>query len=287
MTFFVKLKWAAQDRKLFRAVRSCTGSWSTKHAAVKDLRDRLLDLQNYRCVYCQAPIEADENGYREIEHILPKSSTKGCTLASGSNNNVKKRRSTLGYPQFVYEPRNLALCCKQCNTAKGSYDPLRDRGCIRPLLKYPKASDIAWYHPHYQLYTDHIDLDENFIFSAVSPEGERVISECGLSDPKVLEKKFLVRARVRTKQTKSLEHAVGYLVASVDALTFSAEHAVQALAEHFKITPAEARAIFTLFRTAKSAVDCEKARNACIAMDRRLQRRNASSGTVAAALRRI
>jgi len=287
MSFFVKLQWEVQDRKIFRAIRLCTGEWSTTHQAVMNLRDRLLELQNSRCVYCQSIIEVNENGYRELEHVLPKKESKGCTIAKGTSNDFKKRRSTLGYPEFTYEPRNLAISCKQCNTKKGTYDPLRDRSAKRPLVKYPGVKEIEWFHPHYQKYSEHILLDENFLFAEVTPEGGRVIEVCGLADPKVLEKKFLYRARARTKQMRSLTDAVEYLMLSVRALTFSSTHAIQAISDHFKIDFADAQVIFQLFQNAQTAADREKAMNACLVIERRLSRAKTSVVAVASSLRKI
>lgn len=287
MTFYVKLVWKIEDRKIFTRIRQCKGNWSTAHAAVVSLRDRLLTLQNNRCAYCQAGIEADENGYREIEHILPKSNSHACTAKSGTCNLYSSRRNTLGYAEFCFEPRNLVLTCKQCNTRKGSFDPLRDRSCARPLKKFPSPSKVEWFNPHFHKYTDHIVLNRNFIFSAASPEGGSVIKECGLDDPEVLEKKFQFRARSRASHSHNLENAIRYLSASVAAFEFSRDHALTAMQIEFGVNRADAELLFDLCRESFSTTEYEKLKNALASVERRIQRYGKSARAAAASIMRI
>ncbi|MGC5802329.1 HNH endonuclease domain-containing protein [Ralstonia pseudosolanacearum] len=269
MSLFEKIQWQSSDKALLASVRACMGAWSTKHQAVQKLRTRLLNLQNWRCVYCQVPIEADENGHREVEHVLPKSASKGCTKKKGTSNNEVDRRSTLGYMPFTYEPKNLAVCCKQCNTYKGSYDPLKDRSQVRPLTKYPGASGLLWLHPQLVRYSAHIDVDENFIFKGRTPGGRRVIRVCGLDRADVLERKFLARARTRARSMDSVKKTVEYLLASVAARAFGPDHAVASLMERYSVTMVEANNLFSLVSSANTAAKIEKANMACLAIEGR------------------
>lgn len=243
MSRFSTIKFTRSDSALLKEVRALTGTWSTDLVAIALLRKRLRELQNHRCVYCQAPIEADESGYRELEHILPKNKSNGCTYENGTSNDDKKRRSTLGYPEFTFEPLNLAISCKQCNNYKGMHDPLRDRTQCRPLGKFPSAQNLIWFHPHTENYSKHITIDDDFGFTGETPGGRAIIKECRLSDPEVIDRKFQERARVRAAQADSFRKKVDALASGIELKHFSKTHAVQSLAYGCTISINDARDI--------------------------------------------
>lgn len=286
MTFYKQLSWSAVDRNLFRRIRLCNGNWSTAHPAVLEFRNRLLTLQNYRCAYCQAGIEADENGHREIEHILPKSPSKNCTKAKGTSNATDSRRSTLGYAEFCFEPRNLVLTCKQCNTNKGSYDPLKERRRPRPLAKFPRPIHIEWFNPHFHKYSLHIHLNSDFIFSARSKNGAAVIRECGLDKADVLERKFQFRARSRANHCAGIKSAIENLASGVVALEFSMTNAINAICEKFALSMGESEELLDLCINAKTTTDYEKLRIALASVDRKFQRKGKSARSAAKSLQR-
>lgn len=244
MSRFSTIKFKRSDRALLEEVRALAGKeWSTGLDPIKRLRTRLRELQNHRCCYCQAPIEADEAGFRELEHILPKAKSRNCTMASGTSNHQAKRRSTLGYQEFAFEPSNLAMSCKQCNNYKGMHDPLKDRTAARPLKAFPKAGELIWYHPHTEPYEKHITIDDDFGFTGETEGGRAIIRECKLLDPEVLDRKFQERARVRAAQASSFRQTVDALASGVELKTFSKSHAIQALASKHPIAATEARDI--------------------------------------------
>jgi 5-methylcytosine-specific restriction endonuclease McrA len=199
---FESINTTNADDALFAKVRAYAGKeWGTKLVSIKALRKRYLILQGYRCAYCQSVIEADANGHRELEHILPKSPSDDTTHAR--NNDLDKRRQTYGYKNFSFEPLNLCLACKVCNPKKGTFDPLLDRGTSP--LKYPGKGKFFWFHPHFDLYSDHIKINENFTFTKITEQGGAVITACGMDDAKLLAERFLSRAEstvVRNKHAK-------------------------------------------------------------------------------------
>lgn len=257
MTRYTQIVFNDHDKELLKEVRACTGDWSTALDPIVRYRERLLDLQNYRCVYCQAPIEAEELGYQELEHILPKNKSSRCTPTSGTSNEAKKRRATLGYPEFTFEPLNLAVCCKQCNTKKGMHDALKDRTQKRPLQAYPPATELIWFHPHYDRYDVHIHIDDDFGFTGLTAGGRAVIAECGLDLSEVLEKKYVARAYRRARHADSVRKKVDALVSGIECLHFSRAQAVAALVNHKFIDLAAAEELIADRLAAKTALQIE------------------------------
>lgn len=99
----------------------------------KTLRDHYLPALKFRCCYCQQ-IKLERHGLTwDVEHIAPKSA----------------------YPQFLFEPKNLAISCKECNIAKGEKNTVIGR-----INKdYPASGEaFSIIHPHYDVYSDHIEI---------------------------------------------------------------------------------------------------------------------------------
>lgn len=278
MKLFSQIKWTRYDAALIRNLRKLKGTkWSTGDQAVIDFRARLLELQNDRCVYCQMLIEADQIGYRELEHVLPKSASKACTPANGHSDLYDRRRHTLGYASFTYEPQNLAVSCKQCNNFKGLFDPLKLRS--RTPLRYPQANRFLWVHPLHHKYCDHIRLRRDFTFEGLSTEGKAVINECHLYDAEVLAKKFYARAVTRAKQAKGLDAAVRDLVSSVGIGAFGAAQAIDALINVFALRHDEAVKLVQLYKNIGTAAGLERALKARRAVDQRLARLGKSTNS--------
>lgn len=258
MTRYKQILFTHADKDLIKDVRACTGKWSTALDPIIKLRERLKELQNFRCVYCQAPIEADEIGYRELEHILPKGKSARCTEKSGTSNDPKKRRATLGYAEFQFEPLNLAISCSQCNTLKGMYDGLLNRSQKRPLQAYPESGiDFVWFHPHYDSYDTHIKIDDDFGFEGLTDGGKAVVQHCGLNRAEVLEKKFQARAIVRARHSTSVKNALDAVASGVKEQVFSEKQAAQSLATTHGIAPADAAELVRRRLTATTAVKLE------------------------------
>lgn len=144
----------------------------------------LMKAQNSRCAYCRRLIK-DELGHRELDHILPKGAAG--KPANATRNVRTHRRSTLGYSQYRFAPKNLALTCKRCNHRKGSYDCRADRSISSTI--YPtRAEQFEWIHPYFHEYSEHITIKNDFVFQEVlGSNGSIVIEECNLTGVAVLE----------------------------------------------------------------------------------------------------
>jgi 5-methylcytosine-specific restriction endonuclease McrA len=179
----------------FEAVRKIKRpDWTVKLKAIREYREALLAAQEYRCAYCRMSIALDEVGYRELDHVLPKSLNPVKDFdatAALANDYASRRGHTHGYERFMYEPLNLALACKHCNSTKLSFDGLKDR-CMNPLA-YPNRPDAyAWVHPHVDPYEKHIERKEGFLYTALTvDQGGHVISACGLDKTEGLNARVL------------------------------------------------------------------------------------------------
>ncbi|GER15806.1 HNH endonuclease [Variovorax boronicumulans] len=101
----------------------------------KHLRGHYLAEQSYRCAYCRMEKKEKHGMTWDIEHILPKSD----------------------FPQFVFEPENLAIACRECNQSKDNAQVLAIKA--NPLKKYPSYSEaFLIMHPHYDRFSDHFEL---------------------------------------------------------------------------------------------------------------------------------
>ncbi|WP_333997305.1 HNH endonuclease [Burkholderia cepacia] len=192
----------------------CITEWDSSRAEVIAYREKLLVAQNWKCAYCRRPIYRDELGFRELDHVLPKSQSpskaEDFDLNKARSNNRKDRRHTLGFADFMYIPENLVIACKRCNSHKGSYDGLADR-TLRPI-DYPSSSDdFEWINPHFDVPDGFLEILPGFIYTATndSEKGKAVIHACGLDKSEGLSARALDHIVVSQETlTKSLLAAI-------------------------------------------------------------------------------
>lgn len=123
-----------------------------------DFKDRLredyYDKQHLRCAYCRMELRP-ESYTPEIDHIIPKS---------------KK-------PKWMYEPFNLCVTCKACNTKKGQKKVLKDDN----VEDLPMESDAyVIVHPHIDRYSEHIQLVDGILYQGISKKGKETVKKCKL-----------------------------------------------------------------------------------------------------------
>ena len=118
------------------------------------VREDYYEKQHMRCAYCR--IELHPEQYTpEIDHIIPKSSK----------------------PEWMYEPFNLCVTCKACNTKKGRKNVLA-RGLWNELPKNSEAYMIV--HPHLDKYSEHIQMLDDILYQGISEKGRETIKKCRL-----------------------------------------------------------------------------------------------------------
>lgn len=178
--------------------------WNSELKAIIKYRTALLAAQNYRCAYCNHKIERDIVGYRELDHILPKSQcpSEGFDDATASSTNEKDRRHTRGYHDFRYTPKNLVVTCKRCNSYKGTYDPLANRVAPAPTAYPSNTGDYEWVHPHIDDYDKFIEIKEGLLYEAKngSKKGAAVIKACGLDKSDEITKAIVTECLATTDE---------------------------------------------------------------------------------------
>jgi len=112
--------------------------------------------QNYTCPYCKVIYPITHGMVWDIDHIIPKDTKL----------------------QFMFEPRNLCVACKDCNNAKGSKNVLENVDRVR----FPtNARDYKIVHPHFDIYDAHINaVVPGDFYRPLSRKGEFTIIICRL-----------------------------------------------------------------------------------------------------------
>jgi hypothetical protein len=120
------------------------------------VREHYSVIQDDICCYCK--INLRHGGYGEpIEHIVPKADR----------------------PQWMFECRNLALSCYPCNTKKNADNTLSITGLT--AIDYPNNSlGFSIYHPHFDTWTDHIEVFREYFLRPISPRGIETFEVCEL-----------------------------------------------------------------------------------------------------------
>lgn len=122
----------------------------------KAIKDHYKVAQDYHCPYCRQRMEVDHNGAWDAEHIIPKDS----------------------HPQFMFEPLNLCVSCKDCNLIKLNKRVLKNQ----KRITFPnRAGDYVFCHPNFHNYSDHVRVIKVAGFYLPrTEEGKNLIEICGL-----------------------------------------------------------------------------------------------------------
>jgi len=113
-------------------------------------------VQNYACPYCKVVYPITHGMFWDIEHIIAKSNK----------------------PQFMFEPKNLCVACKDCNGAKSSKEVLVNPSRVTfPVID----SDYKIVHPHFDKYEQHINaIVPGDFYRPLTIKGEFTIITCRL-----------------------------------------------------------------------------------------------------------
>jgi hypothetical protein len=118
------------------------------------IKQHYIREQNYRCCYCQQPLYAHHGRVWDIEHVIARATR--C--------------------DFMFVPGNLAIACVECNQAKGA-ESVTDSG----RRKFPDRANLyRIVHPHFHSWEEHIELEGESTYHALSPEGKFTIYHCDL-----------------------------------------------------------------------------------------------------------
>lgn len=111
------------------------------------------------CCYCSKTLDEHQATF-DAEHILDKDT----------------------YPQFMFEPENLAAACKTCNGAKSNKRVLHD---VAPVAAIPaESASYVIVHPHLDDWEVHLAYDgigRVIPKESDSPKGRMTIQICGIN----------------------------------------------------------------------------------------------------------
>lgn len=119
-----------------------------------EIKDHYIAQQKRRCCYCNREYPTANKAVWDGEHIISKDIA----------------------PQFMFEPRNLAASCKDCNRAKWNNEVR-----INPERKsFPDQSQhYKIVHPHFDNYDDHIRWYGDAV-KPLSSKGGELVGMCKL-----------------------------------------------------------------------------------------------------------
>jgi HNH endonuclease len=155
---FSEQERAVVEAFLARPSEQCTGDfWES--IEVQEFRSRTkayyIRVQGNRCCYCNQLIRSNNLRLWDLDHIVPRNS----------------------HPRFMFEPRNLAAACPDCNTAKGEEQPLKNRRRVT----YPsRADDFKIIQAHFDEFDDHLYWNGGSIYLPRSDKGRLTIYVCNL-----------------------------------------------------------------------------------------------------------
>lgn len=123
----------------------------------EEVKEHYFTAQRRRCCYCSIELHDHKITY-DAEHILDKSE----------------------YPEYMFEPGNLAASCRLCNQSKSNH-PISMSGLRFTELSRNK-DDYSILHPHLDEWHDHLRFD---LIGRIAPvghskKGPETIRLCGM-----------------------------------------------------------------------------------------------------------
>lgn len=158
----VPITYCAEDQARVREFAAlglkgqCAAYWS--NPGLEPLRSRVkrfyIEAQQTRCCYCNRHLGTDHHRMWDVEHVA----------------------SRARYPRFMFEPRNLAACCPDCNLLKGDAEVF----VKKKRKRYPSTSaGFRIVHPHFDTYDDHI-FQRDMVYVGKTEKGKNTIYTCDL-----------------------------------------------------------------------------------------------------------
>ncbi|MGN2616615.1 HNH endonuclease [Aliivibrio fischeri] len=127
------------------------------------IRKHYRTEQMAKCAYCKKDVSVQSASNCQVEHIAPKEK----------------------YKDYMFHPKNLCVACADCNAIKWNRDT------IKPIKsgerkRYPSSSRaFLLVHPHFDDYTDHIDIFSDRWYVDKTKKGHFTIGLCKLNQRSV------------------------------------------------------------------------------------------------------
>ena len=157
------------ENKLIESLKGKSNIWDLDEIVElkKSIRNFYRKEQKILCAYCRNPVSLVYPDNCHIEHIAPKSL----------------------HPEYIFVSKNLCVICVECNKIKRDQETLNiipDTIKTKLKTKYPdKTEHFYIVHPHFDIYDDHIHIENGFYIDKASRKGSFTIGAC------LLNRKFL------------------------------------------------------------------------------------------------
>ncbi|HHY0525331.1 TPA: hypothetical protein ACVU4L_001986 [Vibrio parahaemolyticus] len=121
-----------------------------------NIKKHYIAEQDKTCAYCQVNLHTSHGMVWDTEHIIDKNSS----------------------PQWMFEPLNLCVSCKDCNGAKGTRTVTKGK----TYQSFPrKSANYRIIHPHFDDYAEHIKVAvPGAVYLYQTEKGRNTIEVCGL-----------------------------------------------------------------------------------------------------------
>lgn len=121
-----------------------------------NIKKHYISEQDKTCAYCQVSLHTTHGMVWDTEHIIDKDSS----------------------PQWMFEPLNLCVSCKDCNGAKGTRPATKGK----TYRSFPrKSANYRIIHPHFDDYDEHIKVAvPGAVYLFHTNKGRNTIEVCGL-----------------------------------------------------------------------------------------------------------
>ncbi|HEY9190905.1 MAG TPA: hypothetical protein VIM88_08570 [Sulfurovum sp.] len=159
----------------------------------KEMKIRLLLIQNDKCVYCMKNIDTRTHYDGDREHFANKDR----------------------YPQYTFEPYNLLISCSDCNRPlKGTHNTISTFNSIYSNCEF----NIV--HPILDNVPDHIDFTDKVLIFAKTDKGLRTIELFKLDHP------YLYSERVRQSLYQERENQCNQIIDDeiIDLINFAVNY---------------------------------------------------------------
>jgi len=147
--------YTLQELAMINALLPFTGdSWNRVKHITRQIREHLITEQNDECAYCGLPLK--ETSRPEVDHI------------------AARKVDDARYPEFTFEPQNLAVACSYCNgsSCKG------DKNTIDTYHAQYRNCTFTIVHPYLDDTNLHLSFERNNdsqIIRGLSPRGIETI----------------------------------------------------------------------------------------------------------------
>lgn len=134
-----EVKYFGEEERIVDAYKTIkdksTVNWSDEQYASirKVIKAHYLSEQDFTCYFCKQKFHVKSHRVWDAEHLISKKT----------------------HPSFMFEPKNLCICCPDCNNEK------RDKSVLDrdDRVRFPTSS--AAYkivHPHFDVYEEHLKV---------------------------------------------------------------------------------------------------------------------------------